>query len=209
MSSLDELIKAFVELDENKVLSLVKELIDKVDPFNILEACRKATTIIGEKFEKHEYFLSELIYASEIFNQVMNIVLPKLKKEVKPIATIVLGTVEADIHDIGKNIFKAFAEAEGFNVIDLGIDVPSDRFVEAVRTHNPKIVGMSGLLTIALESMRKTIEALKKAGLRDRVKIIIGGGRVDEYAKKYTGADEWADNAMLGIKKCKQFLGVE
>ncbi|MCS7113683.1 MAG: cobalamin-dependent protein [Nitrososphaerota archaeon] len=209
MPSLDELIEAFVELDEGRVLSLVEKLIVEIPPPDILEACRKATVTIGERFEKGEYFLSELVYAGEIFRRIMDIVLPKLREEVKPIATIVLGTVEGDIHDIGKNIFKAFAEAAGFKVVDLGVDTSPDRFVEAVRRYNPEIVGMSGLLTIAIESMRRVVEALKQAGLRDRVKIIIGGGRVDKYAKRYTGADDWADNAMLGVRKCKRLIGLE
>jgi len=208
LSSLDELIEAFIELDEAKVLSLVEKLIVEIPPSDILEACRKATVVIGERFERGEYFLSELVYAGEIFRRVMDIILPRLREEAKPIATIVLGTVEGDIHDIGKNIFKAFAEAAGFKVIDLGVDTSPEKFVEAVRRYNPEIVGMSGLLTIAIEAMRRVVEALKQAGLRDKVKIIIGGGRVDEYARRYTGADDWADNAMLGVKKCKQLLGL-
>lgn len=208
--SLEDLVSAFINFEEERVLKITKELLKEgKEPSEILDACRKATTVIGEKFEKGEYFLSELVFAGEIFNSVMKIVLPELKKEVKPIGTIVLGTVQGDVHDIGKNIFKAFAEAAGFRVIDIGIDVPPERFVEAVRAYNPDIVGMSGLLTISYDSMKKTIEALKEAGLRERVKVIIGGGRVDEYIKSYTGADEWADNAMLGIRKCKKLLGME
>jgi len=208
--SLADLIDAFVNLDENRVLGIVEKLLrEGTDPSEILEACRKATTIIGERFERGEYFLSELVFASEIFNSVMRVVLPELKRETKPLGTIVLGTVQGDIHDIGKNIFKAFAEAAGFKVIDLGVDVPPERFVDAVRTHNPDIVGMSGLLTISYESMKKTVNALKEAGLRDRVRVIVGGGRMDEHVKRYVGADEWADNAMLGIRKCKEMLGVK
>jgi len=207
--SLADLIDAFVNLDENRVLGIVEKLLrEGTDPSEILEACRKATTIIGERFERGEYFLSELVFASEIFNSVMRVVLPELKRETKPLGTIVLGTVQGDIHDIGKNIFKAFAEAAGFKVIDLGVDVPPERFVDAVRTHNPDIVGMSGLLTISYESMKKTVNALKEAGLRDRVRVIVGGGRMDEHVKRYVGADEWADNAMLGIRKCKEMLGL-
>ncbi|MBS7641466.1 corrinoid protein [Candidatus Bathyarchaeota archaeon] len=207
--SLEDLIDAFVNLDEEKVLRIVEILLrEGKDPTEILEACRRATALIGERFERGEYFLSELVFASEIFNGVMRIVLPELKREVKPTGKIVLGTVQGDIHDIGKNIFKAFAEAAGFRIIDLGVDVPPERFVEAVRTHSPDILGMSGLLTISYESMKKTVEALREAGLRDKVKIIIGGGRVDEYVKRYTGADEWADNAMLGVKKCREMLGL-
>lgn len=207
--SLDDLVNAFVNLEEERVLEIVKELLrEGREPSEILDACRRAATLIGERFERGEYFLSELVFAGEIFNGVMRIVLPELKREIKPVGTIVLGTVQGDIHDIGKNIFKAFAEAAGFKVIDLGVDVPPERFVEAVRNYNPDIVGMSGLLTISYESMKRTIEALKEAGLRDSVKVIIGGGRVDEHVKRYTGADEWADNAMLGVKKCREIMGL-
>lgn len=208
--SLEDLVSAFIELEEQRVLKIVEDLLKSgKDPAEILEACRRATVVVGERFERGEYFLSELVFAGELFNSVMRIVLPELKKEVKPIGTILLGTVQGDIHDIGKNIFRAFAEAAGFRVIDIGVDVPPERFVEAVKEHKPDIVGMSGLLTIAYESMKKTIEALKEAGLRDKVKIIIGGGRVDENIKEYTGADEWADNAMVGVKKCKKLMGIE
>lgn len=210
MGLLDELADAFANLDEEKTISLVKESLEKYDPAEIFEACRKATDIIGEKFEKGEYFLSELVMAGYIFNRTMELVLPKFQKEgTKPIGTIVLGTVEGDIHDIGKNIFKAFAEAAGFRVIDIGVDMPPEKFVEAVKTHNPDIVGLSGLLTLAIDAMRRTIEALKAAGFRDKVKVIIGGGRVDENAKQYTGADAWADSATKGVKLCKELLRIQ
>ncbi|MBS7654522.1 MAG: cobalamin-dependent protein [Candidatus Bathyarchaeia archaeon] len=208
-SPLDELVDAFVNLEEDKVLNLVERLLKEGgDPVDVLEACRSATKIIGERFERGEYFLSELVYAGEIFNRVMEAVLPKVTKEIKPIGTIVLGTVQGDIHDIGKNIFKAFSQAAGFEVIDLGVDVPPERFVEAVIEYKPNIVGMSGLLTLAIESMKKTVEVLKSAGLRDKIKIIIGGGRVDENAKQYVEADEWADQATIGVRKCRELISV-
>ncbi|MCS7114973.1 MAG: corrinoid protein [Nitrososphaerota archaeon] len=210
MGLLDDLVDAFANLDEEKTISLVKESLEKYDPAEIFEACRKATDIIGEKFEKGEYFLSELVMAGYIFNKTMELVLPKFQKEgAKPIGTIVLGTVEGDIHDIGKNIFKAFAEAAGFKVIDIGVDMPPEKFVEAVKEHKPDIVGLSGLLTLAIDAMRRTIEALKAAGLRDKVKVIIGGGRVDENARQYTGADAWADSATKGVKLCKELIGIQ
>jgi len=208
-TTLEELINSFANLEEEKTLNLVKELLKTQDPMVIIEACRKATTIIGEKFERGEYFLSELVFAGEIFKKVMELVLPRLKKRAKPIGTIVLGTVQGDIHDIGKNIFKVFAEASGFKVIDLGVDVPPEKFVEAVKKYNPDIVGLSGLLTLAFESMKKTVEALKHAGLRENVKVIIGGGRVNENVKEYVGADAWADNASKGVRLCKELLGIK
>ncbi len=118
-----------------------------------------------------------------------------------------MATVKGDVHDIGKNIVTALLEAEGFEVIDLGVDVPAEGFVEAIKEHRPDIVGMSGLLTVALESTKKTIEAITEAGLRDRVKIIIGGGRVDEYARDYVKPDASTDNAAQGVRLCKELLG--
>lgn len=210
MSLLDELVDSFVNLDEEKTVSLVKTLLEQYDPAEIFEACRKATDKIGEKYEKGEYFLSELVFAGYVFNKIMEMVLPKFRREeVKPLGTIVLGTVEGDIHDIGKNIFKAFAEAAGFRVIDIGVDMPPEKFVEAVKTHNPEIVGLSGLLTLAIDAMKRTINALRTAGLRDDVKVIIGGGRVDENAMQYTGADAWTDSATKGVKLCKELIGVQ
>ncbi|MBS7604939.1 MAG: cobalamin-dependent protein [Candidatus Bathyarchaeia archaeon] len=207
--SLEDLVEAFINLEEEKVLKNVESLVKMgKNPYEILEACRRAAEVVGERFERGEYFLSELVYAGEIFNNVMKIVLPLIKREIKPLGTILLGTVQGDVHDIGKNIFKAFAEAAGFKVIDIGVDTPPEKFVEAVKIYKPDIVGMSGLLTIAYDAMKRTVEALKEAGLRDKVKVIIGGGRVDENIKRYTGADEWADNAIVGVKKCKQMLGL-
>ncbi|MEM1674738.1 MAG: cobalamin-dependent protein [Candidatus Bathyarchaeia archaeon] len=199
--SLKDLVEAYIDLDEEKVLKIAENLLKSGgDPAEIIEACRSATNIIGEKFERGEYFLSELILAGEIFNSVMRIVLPQLKKEIKPIGIIVLGTVQGDIHDIGKNIFKAFAEAAGFKVIDLGVDVPPEKFVEAIRDYKPDIVGMSCLLTAGIESMKKTVDAIKEASLRDMVKIIIGGGRVDKTTCEYTGADAWTNDAATGVR---------
>lgn len=199
--SLEELVEAFINLEEQKVLKIIEELLKSDrDPVEILEACRNATKVIGERFEGGEYFLSELVLAGEIFNNVMKIVLPNIKKEIKPSGVIVLGTVQGDIHDIGKNIFKAFAEASGFRVIDIGVDVPPEKFVEAIRNYSPDVVGMSCLLTAGLESMKRTVDAIKEAGLRDKVKIIIGGGRVDQYACEYSGADAWTNDAATGVK---------
>lgn len=206
----EDLVEAMINMKEEEALKITRGMLESnEDPLKILELCRDAMTIVGERFEKKEYYLTELIFAGEIFKEIMELTLPKLKKEIKPVGTIVLGTVQGDVHDIGKNIFKAFAEASGFEVIDLNIDVPPERFVEAVRTHNPDIVGMSSLITAAIESMKKTVNALKDAGLRDRAKVIIGGGRMDELVKQYTGADVWADNAVEGVRLCKKLIGIK
>ena len=208
---LDEILKSIVEMEEEEAIKKAKEYLDGGgDPQKLLEVCRDAMGEVGARFEKGEYFLSELILGGEIFKQIMEFTLPKIKGEsVKKIGKIVLGTVKEDVHNIGKDIFKVFAEASGFEVIDIGIDTPEEKFVEAVKEHKPDIVGMSCLITAGVTSMKKTVDKLKEAGLRDSIKIIIGGGRVDESVKEFTGADAWADDAAKGVRLCKQLIGVE
>jgi methylmalonyl-CoA mutase cobalamin-binding domain/chain len=200
----DKIIEAIIELDELVALELADEMIKSgIDPVEILERCREGMSIVGEKFEKGDFFLSEMIMAAEIFNQIMNIVKPHLKSTMpESKGKIVIGTVEGDVHDIGKNIVIALLEAEGFDIIDLGVDVPPATFVEAIKEYEPDIVGMSSLLTVALETTKQTIEAITEAGLRDKVKIIIGGGRIDAPATEYINPDASTDNAALGVMLC-------
>lgn len=207
----EEFVNALADLDEAKTIELTKRRVEAgEDPFAILEDVRKATDIIGKRFEEGRYFVSDLIMAGEILKQIMDIVKPLIgEKAGEAKGKVVIGTVEGDVHDIGKNIVIALLEAEGFEVIDLGVDQPPEAFVNAIKEHNPDVVGLSGLLTEAIESMKKTVEAIKEAGLRDRVKIIIGGGRTDEEAKEYVGADDWADDAAVGVRKIKALMGVE
>lgn len=209
MSSKDNIVDAIVELDEPAALELAEKLLESgSDPVQILEMCRSGMSIVGEKFEKGEFFLSEMIMAAEIFNQVMDKIRPQLMKTntVKK-GKMVIGTVEGDVHDIGKNIVIALLEAEGFEVIDLGVDVSPDGFIEAIKEHEPDIVGMSSLLTVALESTKITVEAITEAGLRDKVKIIVGGGRIDPHAAEYIKPDAYTDNAAYGVRLCKQLMG--
>lgn len=180
------------------------------DPLAILSDLKDAAEKIGEKYERGEFFVADLVMAGEIMKQVSELVRPKLLelgKKREALGKLVIGTVEGDIHDIGKNIVVTMAEAAGFEVVDLGVDVPPSKFVEAVKRHSPNVVGMSGLLTIAIESMKRTVDALKEAGLRDRVKVIIGGGRVDQYAKEYSGADAWTNDASAGIRTMLKWVG--
>jgi methylmalonyl-CoA mutase cobalamin-binding domain/chain len=204
MSLSEEFVKAIVDLDESKALELTRKRLEVgEDPLKILDDLTRAANIIGEKYEKGEFFIADLVMAGEILKEVSELVRPKLKelgKVREPIGKLVIGTVQGDIHDIGKNIVVTMAEAAGFEVIDLGVDVSPEKFVEAIQKYNPDIVGMSGLLTLAIESMKKTVDAIKAAGLRDKVKIIIGGGRVDQYACEYVGADAWTTSAAIGIR---------
>lgn len=208
MSSKQKIVDAILDLDEATALSVAEELLESGnDPVQILEMCREGMSKVGAKFEAGEFFLSEMIMAAEIFNQVMEMIRPQLMKSViEKKGKIVIGTVEGDVHDIGKNIIIALLEAEGFEVIDLGVDVPSDRFVSAIKEYKPDIVGMSSLLTVALESTKETVKAIEAAGLRDKVKIIVGGGRIDPQAAEYIKPDAYTDNAALGVRLCKQLM---
>lgn len=207
----EELANALADLNEEEVLRTTKETLEAgEDPVKILESCRNGITIVGDRFERGEYFLSELVMAAEIFKEAMELVRPKLEKVVvKPLGKIVIGTVKGDIHDIGKNIAIALLEAAGFEVHDLGVNTPAEKFVDTIKGVNPEIVGMSCLLTLSIESMRKTVEAIREANLREGVKVIIGGGRVDEVACEYVVADAYTDNAVRGVTICKKWVGGE
>lgn len=199
----EEFVKAIIDLDESKVLDLTRKRLEVEDPINILNDLRKVAEIIGEKCDKGEFFIADLVMAGEILKTVSDIVREKMKilgKKRETIGRFVIGTVEGDIHDIGKNIVVTMAEVAGFEVIDIGIDAPPQKFVEAIKQYDPDIVGMSCLITVGIESMKKTVEAIKQAGLRDKIKIIIGGGRVDQYTCEYVGADAWTNDAAVGIK---------
>lgn len=208
MTSQDKIAEAIVDLDEQAALEMAADMIKAgTDPVSILEKCRAGMSIVGEKFEKGNFFLSEMIMAAEIFNQIMDIVRPHLKSAIaESKGKILIGTVEGDVHDIGKNIVIALLEAEGFEIIDLGVDVPPATFVEAIKEHEPDIVGMSSLLTVALETTKETIEAITEAGLRDKVKIIIGGGVVTELVQRHTGADAYTDDGLEGVEMCRRFV---
>ena len=204
MTSRDKIVEAIIELDEQVALELADGMIKSgADPVEILERCREGMSIVGEKFESGDFFLSEMIMAAEIFNQIMSIVRPHLKSALSEAkGKVVIGTVEGDVHDIGKNIAIALLEAEGFDIVDLGVDVPPAAFVEAIREHEPDIVGMSSLLTVALETTKQTIDAITEAGLRDKVRIIVGGGRIDSHATEYIKPDASTDNAARGVRMC-------
>jgi len=208
----ERLVKAIVEMREEEAMASVKELLDKrEDPLKIMEQCKKAVEIVGARFEKGEYFLPELIMAGHMLTEISNRVKPVLSKEleVKRIGKVVMGTVEGDVHDIGKNIVNFLLDANGFEVIDIGIDVPAEKFVQAIRDFSPQVVGLSGLLTLAYDSMKKTVQAIERADLRNKVKIIIGGGQVNDTIKEYAGADAYGKDAMAGVLLVKQWMGVK
>jgi len=203
---LEEISDALTKLEEDKVLQYVKEKIDaNEDPIKILEACRKGMAEIGKGDD--EIFLTDLIMAGEIFNEALELLMPKLKNSTtKSVGKIVIGTVEGDIHNIGKDIAIKFLKAEGFEVIDLGVNVPAQKFVDAIKEYNPHVVGMSGLLTLSIRPMKESIETIAAANLRDKVKVIIGGERVDEEVCIYVGADAWVNDVIEGIKIIKKWV---
>jgi methanogenic corrinoid protein MtbC1 len=214
MSKIQSLTDSMLNLEEQQALEEVKShLAAGEKPQDILEALSEGMNTVGEKYGAKEYFLADLVMAAEIFKEAMEILQPALEKEgVKEqevVGRMVVGTVEGDLHDIGKNIFVALARNAGFVVNDLGIDVPPATFLEHVRRDSADILGMSGILTMSVDSMIKTVKLLEEAGLRDKVKVIIGGLPVDERWQKRVGSDAYTDDAYAGLKMIKAFRGVE
>ena len=205
-----DFVNEIVELNENKVYELVKErLQNNENPLNIMNDVREAMKIIGDKFSNKEYFLPELIMSGEILKEIFDVLQPKLKEgstgESK--GKIVLGTVVGDIHDIGKDVVRFMLEVNGYEVIDLGVDVPAEKFIAAVKEHNPKVLALSGFLTLAFDSMKEIIENLSADGIRDSLKIMIGGGTVDERIVEFVGADKYGESAVEAVKLADQWMG--
>jgi len=207
-----ELFELFVELREKETLKIVKDMLySGEDPNNIAETCKKALIKIGDLFAKKEYFLSELVMSGELFREVMEILEPKMQfsgKSEKKLGKILIGTIKGDIHDLGKNIVKTTLKGNGFEVYDIGVDISPELFVEKVKEFEPDILGMSCLISIGWEALKDTVDALKEAGLRDKVKIILGGGGVDDEVANYTGADAAVTDAIKGVEQCKRWVGV-
>jgi methanogenic corrinoid protein MtbC1 len=213
MSSERARIKSLMgDLEEESLLALVKEQLAANDlPMAIIEACREGMQMVGERFARQEYFISELVASSEIFKEVMELIGPGLLTgdDNASKTKVVFGTVQGDIHDIGKNIVVSMLRCNGFEVHDLGVDVPPQVFVNKVRETGAKLVGLSGLLTVAFPSMEATIKALQSAGLRNKTKVMIGGGLTDGFVCDKVGADAWGHDAMEAVKVAKSLSGVK
>ena len=207
----NELIKAIVAMDGDEAVKITKDLLDQgVEANTILADCQAAMEEVGKLFEKGDYFLPELIMGGEILKQITEIIKPKLgevqdKTERK--GKVLFGTVFGDIHDIGKDIVIFMLETNNFKVVDLGVDVPITKFVEAIKTEKPNIVGMSGFLTRTFDAMKDTIAAIAEAGLRDQVKIMIGGGTVTEDVVAYASADAYGETAMDAVALANKWMG--
>jgi 5-methyltetrahydrofolate--homocysteine methyltransferase len=203
-----QLIEAITEMREEDALKLTNELLDKgTTPAEILTACKEAMEVIGERFEKGECFIPELMLAGEMMSSISNGLKPRMAGDasVEKLGKVVIGTVQGDIHDIAKDIVTFMLDLNGFEVTDLGVDVAPERFVEAVNQTGAKIVGLSGFLTLAFEPMKTTVAALKAAGLND-VKVMIGGGQIDENIRQYTGADAYGKDAMAAVAIAKNWV---
>jgi methanogenic corrinoid protein MtbC1 len=204
-----DLVKLLADLKEQEALKVVKERLAKGDDaLKILEDARKGMEIVGSRFASSQYFIPDLVYSGEILKAVSELVKPKLTKAAgtKKMGKIVFGTVAGDIHDIGKDIVVFMLDVNGFEVFDLGVDVPVQKFIDKIKETKAPIVGLSGFLTLAFDSMKDTIDAMTSAGLRDKVKVMIGGGQMSEEVRKYTGADAYGKDAMAGVSLAKKWI---
>ncbi|HUX97975.1 MAG TPA: cobalamin-dependent protein [Candidatus Deferrimicrobium sp.] len=205
---LSDLEKALVNIEPDRVDELAKQIVDaKTDPKKIVGVITKALDIVGKKFQDEEYYLTELVMAGEMAKSILAVAEPLLKKEeIGPKITIVTGTVQGDLHDLGKNIFVTFARSAGFNVIDLGADITTQQFIETVKRENARVLGLSCLLTATDKELGKIIEALKKEKIRERVMVIIGGAAVTEELVREIGGDAFAPDAITGLAQIKEWL---
>jgi methanogenic corrinoid protein MtbC1 len=205
-----ELVNAIADMKEGEALRLVEKMVEGgSEPMSILGAARKAMDIIGQRYDEGTYFLPELMMAGEILNQITDIIKPELAKspEIDRHGKVLIGTVEGDIHDIGKDVVTFMLDVNGFEVLDLGVDVSPQKFVEAIGSFQPQVVGLSGFLTLAFDAMKETVEAIEAVDLRDGVKIMIGGGQINDKIRQYTGADAWGQDAMAAVSLAKNWIG--
>jgi 5-methyltetrahydrofolate--homocysteine methyltransferase len=207
----EQLVSAIADMREEEALQLAQQMLDAgEDPQSVLDAGKEAMTVVGDRYEEGEYFLPELIIAGDMLKAIGDMVKPMLQaqaSQTEPLGKIVLGTVAGDIHDLGKDVVGFMLDISNFEVHDLGVDVPPEKFIQAIQEVNPEVVGLSGFLTLAFDQMRVTIEAIKEAGLRDSVKIMIGGAIMDESAAQYIGADAYGPDATAAVKLAKSWTG--
>ena len=204
------LAQALGDLHEATVIEAVgQELSAGETPLDILEELQAGMNLVGERFEAGEYFLSELIYAADIFKKASTPLQEGLKAETRAThGTLILGTVKNDIHDFGKDIVATIMSSNGIKVVDLGVNVEHQTFLDAIKEHRPQLVGMSCLLTTVFDDMKATVASITSAGLRDQVTILIGGGPVDQATADYVGADIYCRTAQDGVAAAKKILGV-
>jgi len=205
------IVEALVEFNEDSIMEGVENRLDKdEDPMRLIGDLQEGMRIVGERYSSGDYFLSELIMSADLFTRAMKLIEPRIEGRVQEtLGKIVIGTPKGDIHDIGKNIFCTVAKGAGFEVHDLGVDVPVERFLEAIEAVKPEILGFSSLITTAFEPMKKVADFLVEKGLRENIKVIIGGGVTTETVRRYVGADAQTIDAVEGLYMCKKFIGRE
>ncbi|MBN1903870.1 MAG: cobalamin-dependent protein [Deltaproteobacteria bacterium] len=207
---MSELSTLLADLKEQEALDAVKKMLgDGLDPMQILADAREGMQVVGKRFGNGEYFIPDLIYSGEILKGIAQMVEPYIKDsgvETKKIGKVIIATVAGDIHDIGKDLVVFMLDISGFEVYDLGIDVPVQTIVNKIKETGSTVVGLSGFLTLAFDAMKETIDAIKAAGLRDNLKVMIGGGQIDEEVRKYTGADAYGKDAMAAVTLAKGWL---
>ena len=205
----NEIKTAMQELDEDTLLALMRKVISGgADAMEAVRACQEGMEAVGQLFEDGEYFVGDLIYAGEILTDALEIIKPALSEgEGGSLGRMLICTVRDDLHDIGKNIVKSLLEAGGFEVLDLGVDAAPEKIVETAKSEGIGIIALSGVLTLALESMKDTVRAFCDAGLRENVKIIIGGAPVNENSAKTVGADAWASSPQRTVSICREWAG--
>lgn len=205
-----KLVVAMADLDEDVVLEEVKALKAQGTPaLEIIASLQEGMEIVGNRFEKKEYFLSELIMSAEVFNEASEIIGGMGETGKSKNGIFVIGTIYDDIHDIGKNIVTTVMRSNGFEVIDLGVDIPTAKFIEAIKQYKPKVVGISCLLTTCFDNVKECIKSIEDAGLRESTKVLVGGGPVDDAAGEYMGSDIVCKNAQQTVEYCKKFVEVK
>ena len=206
-----ELVGLLSDLKEAEALAFVERaLAEEADPLDLLDQTKQAMNIVAERFASAEYFIPDLVYSGEILKGIVAMLEPKLKEakgtETQRLGKVIIGTVAGDIHDIGKDLVVFMLDVNGFEVLDLGIDVPVQKFVDTIKDTGTTVVGLSGFLTLAFQSMKDTVDAIKEAGLRDAVKIMIGGGQIDEQVRGFTGADAYGKDAMAAVQLAMKWI---
>ena len=206
----DQLINAIADMDEEGAIALTKELLAAgASPTAILDDCRAAMELVGSRFEHGEYFIPELILAGEMLKGVSAEVKPYLtggQADVKKLGKVVIGTVKGDIHDIGKNLVGMMMEGAGFEVVDLGINNPVEKYLEALETEKPDILGMSALLTTTMPYMKVVIDTLKEKGMREDYIVLVGGAPLNEEFGKAIGADAYCRDAAVAVETAKAMV---
>ena len=208
----EKLTELVIELEVDDIADAVKEALNEgKDAFDVLDSLTKGMDEVGRRYEEKEYYLTELVLAGETMKEAFNILRPALAAadNAEDRVKIIIGTVKGDNHDIGKNILGSLLLSSGFELYDLGMDVDENRIIEKVKETGAKIVALSSLLTMTVEQIKVVHEALQNAGLRDRVKLIVGGAPLNMELAKRLGADDFADDAVDGVKHIKRLAGIE